>query len=155
MDIREILDRLPHRYPFLLVDKIVEMTEDRVVALKNVTYNEPYFQGHFPDTPVMPGVLQVEALAQAGGALLFSKFPPDIRLRKLVFFVAIDEVRFRRPVVPGDQLILELDMLRFGGKIMKMKGTARVGDEVACEGIFTATMVDREGSVTLPTASDT
>jgi beta-hydroxyacyl-ACP dehydratase FabZ len=145
MDIREIMKRLPHRYPFLLVDRILEMGEERIVAIKCVTYNEPFFQGHFPGAPVMPGVLQVEALAQAGGALLFSKFPPEAREHKLVYFVAIDEVRFRRPVVPGDVLRLELELIRFGGRIIKMRGTARVGEEVACEGVFTATIIDREG----------
>ena len=143
MDIKEIMNRLPHRYPFLLVDRILEMGEEMIVAIKCVTYNEPFFQGHFPGAPVMPGVLQVEALAQAGGALLFSKFPPEAREHKLVYFVAIDEVRFRRPVIPGDVLTLELKLLRFGGRIIKMKGVAKVGDEVACEGVFTATIVDR------------
>ncbi|MEO0140851.1 MAG: 3-hydroxyacyl-ACP dehydratase FabZ [candidate division WOR-3 bacterium] len=143
IDIREIMNRLPHRYPFLLVDRITEMSEERIVAIKCVTINEPYFQGHFPGAPVMPGVLQIEALAQAGGALLFSKFPPEAREHKLVYFVAIDEVKFRRPVIPGDVLVLELELVRFGGRIIKMKGKARVGEEIACEGIFTATIVDR------------
>lgn len=143
MDIREIMNRLPHRYPFLLVDRITDMREDRIIAIKCVTYNESFFQGHFPGAPVMPGVLIVEALAQAGGALLFSKFSPEAREHKLVYFVAIDEVRFRRPVIPGDVLTLELELLRFGGRIIKMKGVAKVRDEVACEGVFTATIVDR------------
>ncbi len=143
IDVKGIMDRLPHRYPFLLVDRIIEMDENHVVALKNVTVNEPFFIGHFPGEPVMPGVLQIEALAQAGGAMLFNRFPPEARENKLVFFVAIDGVRFKKPVVPGDQLILRLEMIRFGGRIIKMKGEAMVDGEMACSGTFTATVVDR------------
>jgi beta-hydroxyacyl-ACP dehydratase FabZ len=142
MDVRKILDILPHRYPFLLVDRIVEVEgTQRIVGLKNVTINEPFFQGHFPGHPVMPGVLIVEAMAQTGGMLLLEQIAD--RDRKVVYFMALDNVKFRKPVVPGDQLRMEVVMLQFRGKIARMKGTALVDGQVATEAEMMACVVDR------------
>ncbi len=137
----EILSILPHRFPFLLVDRVLEVGEERVRAIKNVSWGEPYFQGHFPGMPVMPGVLQVEALAQAGGVLAAktSDFDPATHV---VFFMAIDNVKFRRQVTPGDQLVLEVEPLR-KGKVWKMKGVAKVDGQVACQAELMATMAPR------------
>ncbi len=133
MDITTILADLPHRYPFLLVDRIVEFVKsERIVALKNVTINEPYFQGHFPDVPIMPGVLIIEAMGQAGGVLVIQSTPPENR-GKLIYFMGFDRVRFRKPVVPGDQLLLELKILKLRSKVVKMEGVARVDGEIAAE----------------------
>jgi len=145
VDIREIQASLPHRYPFLLVDRVVELTDEKIVALKNVTANEPHFQGHFPGHPIMPGVLIIEAMAQAGALLamnVIKKSGVD-PATKLIFFMGIDKAKFRRPVVPGDQLRLEVVPLRKGGAIWKMKGAAFVGDEVAAEAEFLATLADK------------
>jgi beta-hydroxyacyl-ACP dehydratase FabZ len=145
VDIREIQAFLPHRYPFLLVDRVVELTDDKIVALKNVTANEPHFQGHFPGHPIMPGVLIIEALAQAGGILALSvikKGGTDIT-KKLIFFMGIDKAKFRRPVVPGDQLRLQVVPLRKGGNIWKMRGEAFVADDLVCEAEFLATLADK------------
>lgn len=132
-DIRAIMQNLPHRYPFLLVDRIIAIEKKkRIVALKNVTINEPFFQGHFPDPPIMPGVLIVEALGQAGGVLVDQSQPPENR-GKLVFFMGFDKVRFRKPVVPGDQLILELEMLKLRTKVVKMAGVAKVDGKIVAE----------------------
>lgn len=135
---------LPHRPPFLMVDTIVEMERfKRIVALKNVTINEAYFAGHFPGKPVMPGVLIIECMAQAGGLLLLQEIPE--REKKLLYFVAIDEARFRRPVVPGDQLRIEIDVLRFrANSFCKLAGTALVGNEVAAEAKLMCKTVNRE-----------
>lgn len=142
LTINEILDLLPHRYPLLLVDRVLEMEEGRrIVAVKNVTFNEPFFNGHFPGAPVMPGVLIIEALAQCG-ALLFLKDIPD-RDKKLFYFGGIDKARFRKPVVPGDQLILEVDVLQRRANTAKLKGLARVGDTVAAEAELLSIMVER------------
>ena len=142
MDIHEIQRILPHRFPFLLIDRVVEMTpRERIVAIKNVTINEPFFQGHFPNLPIMPGVLVVEAIAQAGGALLLTEV--EDRDEKLMVFTGIERARFRRPVVPGDQLILEVVPLRRGGAIWKMRGEAKVGGVVVTEAEFLATIADR------------
>ncbi|WBL14842.1 3-hydroxyacyl-ACP dehydratase FabZ [Sutcliffiella sp. NC1] len=131
LDINEIKKIIPHRYPFLLVDKIVEIEElKRAVGIKNVTANEEFFQGHFPDYPVMPGVLIVEALAQVGAVAMLK--PEDNRGR-LAFFAGIDNCRFKRQVVPGDQLRLEVEMTRVRGSIGKGKGVATVNGELACE----------------------
>lgn len=138
MHAEEILRKLPHRYPFLLVDRILEMGEEEVIGLKNVTLNEPYFQGHFPGHPVMPGVLIMEALAQTGGVLAFALNQADSA--GPVYFMGMDKVRFRRPVRPGDQLILKLKLLRRKGPVFKMKGEAYVGDELVAEGELLATI---------------
>lgn len=132
-NIKSIMENLPHRYPFLLVDRVIEFEKDkRIVALKNVTINEPFFQGHFPDTPIMPGVLIVEAMGQAGGVLVTQSLPPE-KQGKLIYFMGFDRVRFRKPVVPGDQLILELEMLKLRAKVVKMAGIAKVDGKVVAE----------------------
>ena len=142
MDVRNILDLLPHRYPFLLVDRILEVDGPRrIVGLKNVTLNEPFFQGHFPGHPIMPGVLIVEAMAQTGGMLLLESIPD--RDGKVVYFMSLDNVKFRRPVVPGDQLRMEVEMLQFRGKTCRMKGVAYVDGQVATEAEMMACLVDR------------
>ena len=130
-DISEILAVMPHRYPFLLIDRVLEMDDTKIRAVKNVSANEPHFQGHFPETPVMPGVLVVEAMAQAGGFLLFSQV--EDREGKLIYFTGIDKCRFRKPVVPGDQLIFEVELVAKRSTFAKIKGRALVGDEVVCE----------------------
>ncbi|PYV16707.1 MAG: 3-hydroxyacyl-[acyl-carrier-protein] dehydratase FabZ [Acidobacteria bacterium] len=140
--IDEILKILPHRFPFLLVDRIIEYDGARhMVGLKNVTINEPFFQGHFPEFPVMPGVLVVEALAQVGVILLFHA--DESRLKKVVYFSGIDDCRFRRPVIPGDQLRLDVTVLRHRGNYFKMKGLALVEGVVVAEGEFSCAVVDR------------
>lgn len=134
MDIARIIQCLPHRYPFLLVDRIVETEGDtRIVGIKNVSINEPFFQGHFPGAPVMPGVLTIEAMAQAGAilGLLHSK-PEDVR-NAVVYFMGIDEARFRRPIVPGDQLKIVVEVLRRKAIVWKMRGEVWVGEELAAE----------------------
>ncbi|HPC82746.1 MAG TPA: 3-hydroxyacyl-ACP dehydratase FabZ [Thermoanaerobaculaceae bacterium] len=141
IDILGIMEVLPHRYPFLLVDRILEMDGERVLGLKNVTFNEPHFTGHFPGAPVMPGVLIVEAMAQAGAVMMLSEVPD--RQNKLVYFTGIDKCRFRRPVVPGDQLLLEVRLLRRRARYAVMQGVARVGDEIAAEAELSSAMVDR------------
>jgi beta-hydroxyacyl-ACP dehydratase FabZ len=138
----QILGILPHRYPFLLVDRVLELTDDKIVALKNVSWNEPYFQGHFPGAPVMPGVLQVEAMAQAGG-ILASRVVAFDPVKQVMLFMAMDQVKFRRKVVPGDQLILEVVPLR-KGKIFKMRGEAKVDGKLVSEAEFLATLADRD-----------
>jgi len=141
IDIKGILNTLPHRYPFLLVDRVVELEEGkRAVVIKNVTINEPFFQGHFPGVPVMPGVLIVEAMAQAGCIMALRQ--PQSQ-GKLVFFAGIDNVRFRRPVIPGDQLRIEVETLWVKGPIGKLKGVAKVDGEVAAEGELMFSLVDR------------
>jgi beta-hydroxyacyl-ACP dehydratase FabZ len=137
----QILGLLPHRYPFLLIDRVLELTEDRVLALKNVSINEPFFQGHFPGAPVMPGVLQVEAMAQAGGILASRAVAFDPQTH-VMMFMAIDAVKFRRPVVPGDQLHIEVLPLR-KGKIFKMKGEIKVDGLVVSSAEFLAGLVER------------
>ncbi len=141
IDIRGILDVLPHRYPLLLVDRILETDGTRVVGLKNVTFNEPHFQGHFPGAPVMPGVLIVEAMAQAAAVMMLRDVAD--REEKLIYFTGIDNCRFRRPVVPGDQLLLEVTVVKKRARFAVMKGVARVGDEVAAEAELSSAIVDR------------
>ena len=142
LKIREIMERIPHRYPILLVDRVIEMVPgQKVVAIKNVTFNEPFFQGHFPGAPVMPGVLIIEAMAQAGAVLLMADIPD--RASKLVYFTAIDAARFRRPVVPGDQLRLTVEVLKLRSKTCKMRGIAEVEGELAAEAIVMCALVDR------------
>ncbi|RST77093.1 3-hydroxyacyl-ACP dehydratase FabZ [Siminovitchia acidinfaciens] len=131
MDIQQIKEIIPHRYPFLLVDRILEIEEGKkAVGMKNVSANEEYFNGHFPDYPVMPGVLIVEALAQVGAVAMLKK---EENRGKLAFFTGIDKCRFKRQVKPGDQLLLEVEIIRVKGPIGKGKGIARVNDEVVCE----------------------
>jgi UDP-3-O-[3-hydroxymyristoyl] N-acetylglucosamine deacetylase/3-hydroxyacyl-[acyl-carrier-protein] dehydratase len=143
MDIGQILDVIPHRYPFLLVDRIIEIEgKRRIVGIKNVTINEPFFQGHFPGHPIMPGVLIIEAMAQVGGMLLLGSFVEE-RTEKVVYFMSLDNVKFRRPVLPGDQLRFELEMLQFRGKTCRMKGVALVDGQVAAEAEMMARVVDR------------
>ncbi len=142
MDIRQILETLPHRYPFLLVDRILEVQgTQRIVGLKNVTINEPFFQGHFPGHPIMPGVLIVEAMAQTGGMLLMAQVPD--RENKVVYFMSLDNVKFRKPVVPGDQLRLEVELVQFRGKVARMKGIATVDGQVTTEAEMMACVVDK------------
>ena len=134
IDIKEIMAMLPHAYPFLLVDRILEVEpKKRVVGIKNVTYNEPFFPGHFPGRPIMPGVLIVEAMAQTAGVLIFYSLPEDER-KKTVFFLGIDNVRFRKPVIPGDQLRMELEITRHRQAIWGFKGKAFVDGNVVAEG---------------------
>jgi beta-hydroxyacyl-ACP dehydratase FabZ len=130
-DITEIMSVMPHRYPFLLIDRVLEMDETSIRAVKNVTFNEPHFQGHFPGTPVMPGVLVVEAMAQAGGFLLFSQV--EDREDKLIYFTGIDCCRFRKPVAPGDQVIFEVEVVARKRSFAKIRGKALVDGEVVCE----------------------
>ncbi|HEX5005363.1 MAG TPA: bifunctional UDP-3-O-[3-hydroxymyristoyl] N-acetylglucosamine deacetylase/3-hydroxyacyl-ACP dehydratase [Gemmatimonadales bacterium] len=143
MDIGRILDVIPHRYPFLLVDRIIEIEgKKRIVGIKNVTINEPFFQGHFPGHPIMPGVLIIEAMAQVGGMLLLGSLMENIE-EKVIYFMSLDKVKFRRPVLPGDQLRFELEMLQFRGKTCKMQGVAYVDGKVAVEAEMMAAVVDR------------
>jgi UDP-3-O-[3-hydroxymyristoyl] N-acetylglucosamine deacetylase/3-hydroxyacyl-[acyl-carrier-protein] dehydratase len=142
MDIQSVLETLPHRYPFLLVDRVVEMEEGkRVVGIKNVTISEPFFQGHFPGHPVMPGVLIVEAMGQVGGLLLMSLV--DDSESKVVYFTGLDNVRFRHPVRPGDQLVCEVELVRRRGTHCKMRGVARVGETVVAEADLMASLVPK------------
>lgn len=143
LDVNAIQKILPHRHPMLMIDAILEMEpQKRVVGVKNVTINESFFQGHFPGNPVMPGVLIVEAMAQAGGVLLFQEVPE--RDNKLLYFVAIDDARFRRPVVPGDQLRVEVTVLNWRGNFCKLAGQATVNGELAAEATLMCKMVDRQ-----------
>ncbi len=143
IDVNAIRDALPHRYPFLLVDRVLELVpRKKIVAIKNVTVNEPYFNGHFPAYPIMPGVLQIEALAQAGGLLALKSLDEGQR-PQAVYFMSIDNAKFRRPVVPGDQLRLEVELVRFKGKIVRMAAKSYVGDEMTCEAELMATIADR------------
>jgi UDP-3-O-[3-hydroxymyristoyl] N-acetylglucosamine deacetylase/3-hydroxyacyl-[acyl-carrier-protein] dehydratase len=142
LGIEEIMKILPHRYPFLLVDRIVEMEANkRVVAIKNVTINEPFFQGHFPGHPIMPGVLIVEAMAQAGGVLLMGTV--DDPESKVVYFMSIDNIKFRKPVKPGDQLRFEVDIIQLRGKVCRIAGVAKVDGQVVCEAEMAAMVRDR------------
>jgi 3-hydroxyacyl-[acyl-carrier-protein] dehydratase len=140
MDIRAIEALLPHRYPFLLVDRIVEMGDDYIVGIKNVTMNEPHFTGHFPNYPVMPGVLIVEALAQVAGVFVLSKM--ENRDDKLVFLATIDSAKFRRPVIPGDQLRLEVKFVKMKPTVVKIQCHAKVDGAVAAEAEMVCRLVD-------------
>jgi beta-hydroxyacyl-ACP dehydratase FabZ len=149
LDIRTILGILPHRYPFLLVDRIVAIEGDKkVVGIKNVTFNEPFFQGHFPGNPVMPGVLIVEAMAQVGAVLLLRRVPD--REKKLVYFAGIDKARFRRPVTPGDQLRFEVEVLKLRSRSARLRGEAFVDGALVAEAELFSSMVDRDGGPPAP-----
>src|ERR1700724_4084138 len=142
LDINEIRAIWPHRYPFLLVDRIVEMEPERIVGIKNVTLNEPFFTGHFPDFPVMPGVLIVEAMAQTAGVLVLKSIPD--RESKLVLLVSIEYAKFRRPVVPGDQLRMELQMLKRKASVAKMSGKATVDGLLVAEAEVMCKLEDKQ-----------
>ena len=143
LDIAEIMSILPHRYPFLLIDRVVEIVrKKRIVAIKNVTINEPFFQGHFPDFPIMPGVLMIEAVAQAGGALLLTEFTD--RHLKLVLFTGIEKAKFRRPVVPGDQARIEVEVVNWRPRAVRMEGKVFVEGKLVCEAIVTCQIVPRK-----------
>jgi 3-hydroxyacyl-[acyl-carrier-protein] dehydratase len=145
MDINQIMSVLPHRYPLLLIDRLIEIeSQKRVVALKNVSINEPHFAGHFPDFPIMPGVLIIEAIAQAGAALLLTEYPAADRASKLMVFTSIDDARFRKPVVPGDQLRIEVTVLNWRSNAVKMRGIATVDGKVACEATVMCAMTNRK-----------
>ena len=142
MDIREIQKLIPHRYPFLLVDRVIELEPNvKAVGIKNITVNEEFFQGHFPGNPIMPGVLIIEALAQVGGLLAFGS---GVSSGKSVYFLSIEKAKFRKPVVPGDQLRLEVNVLKLRGSVWKFSGNALVDDKTAAEAEFTAMVTDRE-----------
>ena len=141
MDIDEIREILPHRYPMLLVDRIVELEPERIVGIKNVTANEPFFMGHFPEFPVMPGVLIVEAMAQVAGVLVLKQMAD--RKNKLVLLATIDEARFRRPVRPGDQLRIEMILVKRKASVAKMRGTATVDGVVVAEAEVMCKLADR------------
>jgi beta-hydroxyacyl-ACP dehydratase FabZ len=142
LDARAIQELLPHRYPFLLVDRIVELVpKERIVGLKQVTINEPFFQGHFPGAPVMPGVLVVEAMAQVGAILALREIAD--REQKLVLFTGIESARFRQPVVPGDTLVLEVTALRIGSRIQRMRGEAKVEGKLVAEAVIMSAVADR------------
>ena len=142
LDINEIKEILPHRFPFLLVDRIVECEAERIVGLKNVTLNEPFFQGHFPDFPVMPGVLIVEAMAQTAGILVLKSI--EDRAHKLVLLVAVENARFRRPVVPGDTLRLEMKLLKRRATVAKMAGIATVDGQIVAEAEMMCKLADKD-----------
>ena len=151
LDINDILRILPHRFPFLMIDRVIDITrKQRIVAIKNVTINEPFFAGHFPNLPIMPGVLIVEAIAQAGGALLLTEV--EDRADKLMVFTGIERARFRRPVVPGDQLRIEVEVKAWRVSAVRMEGKVFVGDKRVAEATVTCQLVDR--SRTRPEAAD-
>jgi len=137
------MDFLPHRYPFIMIDRILETVPDeKITALKNVTINEPFFQGHFPGTPIMPGVLIVEAMAQAGGVLASASLPQE-KQGALIYFMGIDKVKFRKPVVPGDQLVIEVQILKQRLKVSKMSAIATVDKKIVAEAELMATFGDK------------
>lgn len=144
LTIQEIIKLLPHRYPFLLVDRILELEPgERIVGLKNVTANEPFFQGHFPGAPVMPGVLIVEAMAQVGAVMFLRELDPIERAKKLFYFGGINKAKFRRPVVPGDQLIMEIVVLQRRAGSARLRGEARVDGVIVAEAEILSTMGPR------------
>jgi 3-hydroxyacyl-[acyl-carrier-protein] dehydratase len=143
MDVRRIMSLLPHRYPFLMVDRIVDVVlGERCTGIKNVSINEPFFQGHFPQQPVMPGVLLIEAMAQTAGALVVETLGPAMH-GKLVYFMSIDEAKFRAPVMPGDRVTIPVHKLHARRNVWKFRGECRVEDKVVAEAVYTAMILDR------------
>ncbi len=152
LTIQEIMDFLPHRYPFLLIDRVLEFEpQKRVVAIKNVTMNEPFFQGHFPGAPIMPGVLVIEAMAQAGAVLLLSEL--EDRHSKLAVFTGIDGAKFRRSITPGDQIRIEVNVVSFRPRAGKMEGKAYIDGKLACEATLTCMIVPRRQEPASPPQS--
>lgn len=144
IDTQEILSMIPHRYPIMLVDRVIEIEDgEKIVALKNVTYNESFFQGHFPGKPVMPGVLIIEALAQASAVLVVRTMQEETE-DKIVYFMSIDDARFRKPVTPGDSLYLHLNKIKNRGNIWKFSGEAKVEGQKVAEAVITAMIVDKK-----------
>ncbi|HJL75517.1 MAG TPA: 3-hydroxyacyl-ACP dehydratase FabZ [Candidatus Marinimicrobia bacterium] len=143
--IDEIMDLMPHRYPFILIDRIIEIEPGKhCTVIKNVTINEPFFQGHFPNQPVMPGMLILESMAQAGAFLVLNSVEDP--LSKNMFFSAVEKAKFRKPIIPGDQVRLEMDLLKIRMKVVKLGGTAYVDDKVVAEANIMANIVDRAGA---------
>jgi beta-hydroxyacyl-ACP dehydratase FabZ len=144
LTINEVMDFLPHRYPFLMIDRILEFEADRrIVGLKNVTINEPFFQGHFPGHPIMPGVLLLEAMAQTGGVMALMSLPAEEVKKKVLYFMSLDKAKFRKPVTPGDQVRFELTLLRKRGTIMSFRAVATVDAAVVAEAEMMAMIVDK------------
>jgi beta-hydroxyacyl-ACP dehydratase FabZ len=142
--INEVMNFLPHRYPFLMIDRILEFEADkRVVGLKNVTINEPFFQGHFPGHPIMPGVLLLEAMAQTGGVMALMSLPPEEVKKKVLYFMSIDKAKFRKPVLPGDQVRFELELIKSRGNVKNFKAVAKVEGAVVAEAEMMAMIVDK------------
>ena len=141
IDINEIKSYLPHRYPFLLVDKVVDIDGNKITGIKNVTVNEPFFEGHFPDYPVMPGVLIIEAMAQTMGVLALRR---EENRGKLAFFASINNAKFRKPVLPGDTIVMEVEAMKWKAKIVQAHGVAKVGDEVVAEADLLFSLLDNE-----------
>ena len=147
IDVQRIKGLIPHRYPFLMVDRLIDVKAgESAIGIKNVTINEDIFQGHFPDHPVFPGVLIIEAMAQTAGTLVVHSLGPDAE-NKLVYFMTIDDARFRKPVVPGDQLKIYVDVLRFRGNVWKFKGIAKVDGKVCAEATYSAMIVDPDKAI--------
>jgi beta-hydroxyacyl-ACP dehydratase FabZ len=145
LTINEVMDFLPHRYPFLMIDRILEFEVDkRIVGLKNVTINEPFFQGHFPGHPIMPGVLLLEAMAQTGGVMALMSLSPEERKKKVIYFMSIDKAKFRKPVTPGDQVRFELELIKARGPIRSLRGVAIVDGSVVAEAEMMAMVVDKD-----------
>jgi beta-hydroxyacyl-ACP dehydratase FabZ len=145
LTINEVMDFLPHRYPFLMIDRILEFEVDkRIVGLKNVTINEPFFQGHFPGHPIMPGVLLLEAMAQTGGVMSLMSLPPEEVKKKVLYFMSIDKAKFRKPVTPGDQVRFELEMIKARGSVRSLKAVAIVDGGVVAEAEMMAMIVDKD-----------
>ena len=139
LDIEAIMRQLPHRYPFLLVDRVLSMDAKKIVALKNVSINEPYFQGHFPGHPIMPGVLQLEAMAQVGGLMMMQSTLPG---KRIAYFMSAEKVKWRKPVLPGDALVIEVELMKSRGKICKAGGVCKVDGEVVSEAEVTFMLRD-------------